>query len=162
MVRRRLRDVAPGSSLASFAVVKRFSAPRKRGEGWTSAKRAERLKHGPEGASVANHPVALSLGCRIIADGLTCGGLSTSCRRSSHFSLVAQRKVTKRKSTPMARLTGILPSRCAGGFRGFSTGLPALAKNWPASCRPLCELSSTHPPRHRGPGKSSARPARTF
>ncbi len=32
----------------------------------------------------------------------------------------------------MARLPGLRPSRCAVGLRGFSTGHPALAKNWRA------------------------------
>ena len=58
-----VRDIVSGSSSTSFAVVKHFSV------GWTSAKRAERPKDGPEWVSVANHPVALSLGCRVIANG---------------------------------------------------------------------------------------------
>jgi hypothetical protein len=36
------------------------------------------------------------LACSCVATGLACGGLSDACRRPSHFSLLAQREVTKR------------------------------------------------------------------
>ncbi len=47
-------------------------------------------------------------------------GAFTRLWRASHFSLRAQRKVTKRKSTPKRRSTGILPCDSATGLRGFA------------------------------------------
>jgi len=54
-------------------------------------------------------------------------------------------KVTKERPPRMTRLPGLWPSRCAGGLRGFSTGHPALAKNWPASMRATLR-AFLHPP----------------
>src|ERR1700761_3640965 len=45
----------------------------------------------------------------------------------------------------MPRLPGLRPSRYASGLRGFSTGHPALAKNWPASLRATLR-AFLHPP----------------
>jgi len=53
----------------------------------------------------------------------------------SHFLLRAQEKVTKEKGTPEGAPSGLLPSRCTGGLRGFSTAPPVLTKNWLASVR---------------------------
>ena len=62
---------------------------------------------------------------------------SLASRRASHFSLLAQRKVTKRKSTPHSRPTH---SPCASGARGSSgvrrQSVRGLASNWPTSCGP--------------------------
>jgi hypothetical protein len=92
------------------------------------------------------------------ATGLACRGLPSRCRGPGHFSLRGQRKVTKREATPMARLPG-----CALQVRGWVTevcrqgscpddklaGIPA---GHPAG------FSSTHPPRHRGPGERWSNP----
>ena len=64
--------------------------------------------------------------------GRPAAGISCPCRGTSYFSLRAQREVTKRNGTPMARPPGIpgsspgqaLPSGCAGGWRGFPTAPP--------------------------------------
>jgi len=64
--------------------------------------------------------------------------LSCPCRGASHFSLRGQRKVTKREATPMARPTGILPSGCAGGFRGFPTAHPCTGEK-------LARIPASHP-----------------
>src|SRR6202012_1233711 len=45
----------------------------------------------------------------------------------------------------MTRLAGLRPSRYASGLRGFLTGHPALAKNWPASVRATLR-AFLHPP----------------
>src|ERR1700761_1105132 len=56
----------------------------------------------------------------------------------------------------MTRLAGLQPSRYACGLRGFSTGHPALAKNWPASVRATLR-AFLHPPAAviRGPKSQS-------
>ena len=72
--------------------------------------------------------------------------------RASHFSLRAQRKVTKRKSTPMQRSPGILPCDFAQRLRGWLTVHP-----WTGS--QLARIPASHPsglfsataPLHRGP-----------
>src|SRR5580658_3045023 len=58
----------------------------------------------------------------------------------------------------MPRLPGLWPSRYASGLRGFSTGHPALAKNWPASLRATLR-AFLHPPAAviRGPQGQRAR-----
>src|ERR1700761_6612373 len=59
----------------------------------------------------------------------------------------------------MPRLPGLRPSRYASGLRGFSTGHPALAKNWPASLRATLR-AFLHPPAAviRGPQELKQRP----
>jgi hypothetical protein len=52
-----------------------------------------------------------------------------SPRRPGHFSLRAQRKVTKRNGTPAKRLAGILPSRSACGGGIFRRCIHAPSKN---------------------------------
>src|SRR5579859_861316 len=66
--------------------------------------------------------------CRTSAHGfgdtaiwLACGGLPTSCRRPGHFSLLAQRKVTKRNGTPIAALAGEA-GQCVRVGRAFRRG----------------------------------------
>ena len=44
----------------------------------------------------------------------------TRLRRASYFSLLGQREVTKRKTTPKRWSPGILPCDCAAGLRGFA------------------------------------------
>src|ERR1700761_2503549 len=58
----------------------------------------------------------------------------------------------------MTRLAGLWPFRYAGGLRGFSTGHPALAKNWPASVRATLR-AFLHPPAAviRGPKSQEPR-----
>ena len=67
-------------------------------------------------------------------------------RRPSHFSLRGQREVTKRKATPLSRLTGLRPVRYASGLRGLSTVHP-----WTDA--KLARIHASHPA-----GFSSARP----
>ncbi len=55
----------------------------------------------------------------------------------------------------MARLPGLQPGRYAGGLRGFSTGLPALTKNWPASMP--ATLRAIPPPARRAIGARRSR-----
>jgi hypothetical protein len=79
-------------------------------------------------------------------------GYSLASRRASHFSLRAQRKVTKRKSTPIQRSPGILPCDSAQRLRGCLTVHP-----WTGS--QLARIPASHPvdlfsaatPPHRGP-----------
>src|ERR1700744_5049008 len=58
----------------------------------------------------------------------------------------------------MPRLAGLWPFRYASGLRGFSTGHPALAKNWPASLRATLR-AFLHPPAAviRGPREPRAK-----
>lgn len=114
--------------------------------------------------------------------------VSSACRHPSHLLPLAREKVTTRASgtrvngasgpkgggharskerrTPMARPPGIpgssqgqaLPCGCAGGFRGAATGLLSRRRTDPHPCGPSCGLSSTHPPRHRGPGRAARSP----
>src|ERR1700744_3544606 len=58
----------------------------------------------------------------------------------------------------MPRLAGLWPFRYASGLRGFSTGHPALAKNWPASLRATLR-AFLHPPAAviRGPKSQEPR-----
>ena len=60
----------------------------------------------------------------------------------------------------MPRLAGLRPSRYACGLRGFSTGHPALAKNWPASLRATLR-AFLHPPAAviRGPKSQELEPS---
>jgi len=46
------------------------------------------------------------------------------CGRAGNFSLLVQRKVTKRNTPHVARLPGILPSRSASRFRGSLSAHP--------------------------------------
>ena len=65
------------------------------------------------------------------------------------------------KATPMARPAPIHGLRVRGRLPGFSDGTSMYRrKTGPHPCGPSCGLSSTRPPRHRGPGKSGALPAR--
>ena len=64
--------------------------------------------------------------------------VSSRCRGPSYFSLCGQRKVTKREATPMARPPGILPSGCAGGWRGFSAAPPCAVEK-------LARIPASHP-----------------
>jgi hypothetical protein len=59
----------------------------------------------------------------VIARLLACAaGVSSACQRPSHFSLLAQRKVTQRNGNPDSVLAGLRPPRRELG-PGFSTGL---------------------------------------
>ena len=95
--------------------------------------------------------------CRDTATWLACRGLPSSCRRPGHFSLLAQRKVTKRKSTPMPRLPGLalqVRARVAGFADRAScpdVKLAGIHAGHPAG------YSSTRPPRHRGVGEPKAK-----
>ena len=78
-------------------------------------------------------------------------------RRPSHFSLRGQREVTKRKATPLPRLTGLRPVRFASGLRGLSTVHP-----WTDD--KLAGIPAGHPAgfpppgrRCRGDGRAKAR-----
>src|SRR6185312_10591704 len=69
----------------------------------------------------------------------------------------------------MARPPGIpgsspgqaLPCGCAGGLRGFSTARPCTGEKLARILRAILR-TFLHPPRHRGPGQSSALPASTL
>ncbi|ULU25132.1 hypothetical protein DYST_02055 [Dyella terrae] len=86
-----------------------------------------------------------ALGCRVVAIWLACGGLSTSCRRPSHFSLLAQRKVTQRKGPPDESPIGLKPDRYAVGFRAFRRG-SCPGEKWLASVPATPAGPSLHPP----------------
>ncbi|RDD80224.1 hypothetical protein DVJ77_18110 [Dyella tabacisoli] len=58
-----------------------------------------------------------------MATWVACGGLSATCRWSSHFLLNGQEKVTKEKATPMQRSPGILPCECVRLGRAFRQGI---------------------------------------
>jgi hypothetical protein len=78
---------------------------------------------------------------------------SFRARGASHFSLDAQRKVTKRKCTRAAR------PRCAwvrGRGRNFRKGHPAPAGNGAHPCAPPCGLYLPRPPCLTGPDASKA------
>ena len=45
-------------------------------------------------------------------------------RRTGHFSLLAQREVTKRKGTPAVAVAGLLPGDCVSALRGSLTARP--------------------------------------
>ncbi|MET3653066.1 hypothetical protein ABIC75_002802 [Dyella japonica] len=86
------------------------------------------------------------LGCRVVAIWLACGGLPTSCRRPGYFSLLAQRKVTKRNGPRMTRLPGAARKvrvRVAGFFDRASLSCRKTGRH---PCRPPYGLSSTRPP----------------
>jgi len=51
-------------------------------------------------------------------------GFHSPCGRAGNFSLLVQRKVTKRNTPQVARLPGILPSRFARGLRGSLSARP--------------------------------------
>jgi hypothetical protein len=82
--------------------------------------------------------------------------------RASHFSLRAQRKVTKRKSTPMQRSPGSCPPTARSGSGGCLTVHP-----WTGS--QLARIPASHPsglscatpPLHRGPGHCASCAAKT-
>jgi len=84
---------------------------------------------------------------------IACCSKSISERPSgapSYFLLLVQEKVAKEKDTPRPRLPGILPSRCASGFRGS-------LKARPCTCSELARILRAtlraHPPaRRRGRG----------
>ena len=81
----------------------------------------------------------------------------TRLRRASHFPLLAQRKVTKGKGTPMPRSPGILPCDFARVLRGSLTAHPCAGSE-------LAGIPAGHPaglfsapsPRHRGPGQRAS------
>jgi len=54
--------------------------------------------------------------------------------RAGSFSLLVQRKGTKRKDTPSGPVSGLLPADCAIGWRGSLTVHPWPATNARASC----------------------------
>src|SRR6185312_5265985 len=65
-------------------------------------------------------------------------------------------EVTKRKRHPDgAPCAHPWAPGARAGSGVFRRHIHVPAKNWPASCRPSCGLSSTRPPRHRGPGKAA-------
>jgi len=74
------------------------------------------------------------------------------CGRAGNFSLLVQRKVTKRNTPQVARLPGILPSRFASGLRGSLNARPCACSELARIVRAtLRAFSSTRSPRHRGP-----------
>src|SRR5579859_1880048 len=103
--------------------------------------------------------------CRTSAHGfgdtaiwLACGGLPTSCRRPGHFSLLAQRKVTKRNGTPIAALAGEA-GQCVRVGRAFRRGSCPGEKE-SASCRfPLRGLLVRPSPPLKGARRSKAQSA---
>jgi hypothetical protein len=71
-------------------------------------------------------------------------------RPPSHFSLLAQREVTKRKGTPVPRPADILSSGCARRLRGFPTARPCTDGKL---AHFLCAtLRASSPPPRRGTG----------
>src|SRR5579859_4409888 len=78
-----------------------------------------------------------AFGCDVIASLLACRGLPTSCRRPGHFSLLAQRKVTKRKGTPAWRCLGLQPGQSVRSDRAFRRG-SCPGEKGSASCRSPC------------------------
>ncbi len=71
-------------------------------------------------------------------------GVSPSCRRPSHFSLLAQRKVTQRKGPPDESPSGLRPPGTRAGS-GLFDGAPAPTKRNRHPCRFPCG-PSLHPP----------------
>jgi len=59
---------------------------------------------------------------------LACGGLSAACRRPSHFSLLAQREVTKRNG--LTQLDGVTSKQAHALFTK-----PLLKEELPPLCR---------------------------
>ena len=92
--------------------------------------------------------------CRVIATGLACRGLPTSCRRPGHFLLLAQEKVTKEKGPPDDAPSGLRPPGARVGCGVFRQGILPWRKTGPHPCGPPFGLSSTHPPRHTGTPES--------
>jgi hypothetical protein len=92
---------------------------------------------------------------------LACRGLPTSCRRPGHFSLLAQRKVTKRKGPPDGAPSGLRPPGARSGYGVFRQDIPVLSKNWPHPCG---HPAGFPPPARRvirGPQKPSQIKSRT-
>ncbi len=87
---------------------------------------------------VGRGPVALTFGVRVVATWLACRGLSNRCRGPSHFSLLAQRKVTKRKGTPVTRSTGLRPFESVRAGRAFRHDVPVVSKRNRHPWRPPC------------------------
>jgi hypothetical protein len=76
-------------------------------------------------------------------------GVSSPCQGPSHFSLLAQRKVTKRKSTPVRRLPGLLPGRSVRLGRAFRRG-SCPGEKCPASLPGTLRAFSSEPHRRTG------------
>jgi hypothetical protein len=76
-------------------------------------------------------------------------GVSSPCQGPSHFSLLAQRKVTKRKSTPVRRLPGLLPGRSVRLGRAFRRG-SCPDEKCPASLPGTLRAFSSEPHRRTG------------
>src|SRR5690348_14020887 len=65
-------------------------------------------------------------------------------------------EVTKRKRHPDSAPSRHPAFRVRGRLTGFSDGTSLYRrKTGPHPCGPSCGLSSTHPPRQRGPGKAT-------
>ena len=84
----------------------------------------------------------------MFATWLACGGLPTSCRRPGHFSLLAQRKVTKRKGTP-SRTGWATPNQSVRGGRAFRQGILPWRKGMGIPAHSPCGALSTTPHRRR-------------
>ncbi len=87
-------------------------------------------------------------------------GVSPFCRRPSHFSLLAQRKVTQRKGPPDEAPSGPTALQVRGRVPGFSTGLLPRRKGIGIPADSPAGLFSTRPPPHTGPSRSKAQSRR--
>jgi len=72
------------------------------------------------------------------------------CGRAGNFSLLVQRKVTKRNTPQVARLPGILPSRFASGLRGSLNAHPCACSELARILR--ATLRAFPPPARRATG----------
>jgi hypothetical protein len=61
------------------------------------------------------------------------GGRFVRLPTAESLSLVCPRESNQREGQPRVPALRASPAKCAKGLRGFSTGRPALTKNWPAS-----------------------------
>ena len=125
-------------------------------EGRTSASARRTPEGRPRRGERSESSSDCAHGCCVAAIGLACRGLSSRCRGPSHFSLSGQRKVTKRKATPLGACRAEA-RQVREGRPGFSTGHPALTKRARHPCRAPCGPIVRPSPPAQGGDTSKAR-----